>query len=718
MPKNFTAQMDKHVKNKHLSFTAEAQRRREFSFSQRLRASAVKDKKSKSASSFVRTAFQEIRQNFYFLSLISSCLVILAAFAVYAGVLRLVLLHDDAVNLQFLESQNIVSLFLTGTLGGATGRPAANLFWVLTRDLFGWFNPAIIHFWNLAFHVLNTALVLGLAKTLGQRMGFRSAAFPITSGLIFALFPWSYQDVIWAGSIFHPVMMFFGLAAVLIALRAPNRAWLAAPLIVLAGLSHEAGFIFAGLMALAPAALSLLRGKGVGAKQPLLVGVLCGAFLIALRFVSLQNSPTSDGASLLAAPAQMAQNAWPNTVYFMQAMALWLTAWLRPIIGLPDQRSAIIAACFALVVIGAILLTRKAARKLVVMGLGWWAFVSLPFILTLPAVYVIQGPRLLYAASAGIAILCGALFSSLISYFSSKKFLAMALAAFLALNLIWSAGFILDRLRETERMTPVMQTLDADLRQSDPAAKALFINLPWWNAPNTSGFLIGAEGMPIYQHGDTQGWEWLYAYARTARETKIVYHPISETRDPNWNYGHYGEQVDDNGLRAAILAADETFKFEYAPPGLRVWRIARLLRGADSIPNAYTLVGPDAKILMAAPPARACGGKITAQITWLSVVPVSSPTGIFAHGFNAQDQQVVAADRDLFDGYLPIDLLPQKVAATETREITTDKPIASLHVGLYVRDGVKKFAAFAPNGKRVDGDEIIIPVEQNCLEKP
>ena len=107
-------------------------------------------------------------------------------------------------------------------------------------------------------------------------------------------------------------------------------------------------------------------------------------------------------------------------------------------------------------------------------------------------------------------------------------------------------------LRETERMTPVMQTLDADLRQSDPAAKALFINLPWWNAPNTSGFLIGAEGMPIYQHGDTQGWEWLYAYARTARETKIVYHPISETRDPNWNYGHYGEQVDDNGLRACV----------------------------------------------------------------------------------------------------------------------------------------------------------------------
>lgn len=99
-------------------------------------------------------------------------------------------------------------------------------------------------------------------------------------------------------------------------------------------------------------------------------------------------------------------------------------------------------------------------------------------------------------------------------------------------------------------------------------------------------------------------------------------------------------------------------------------------------------------------------------------MPVSSPTGIFAHGFNVQDQQVVAADRDLFDGYLPIDLLPQKVAATETREITTDKPVATLHVGLYARDGVKKFAAFAPNGKHVDGDEIIIPVEQNCLEKP
>lgn len=714
MQNRFTATAHKHVKGKRPSFTAETQRRRELSFSQRLSVSAVKDKKSKSVSSFVRPAFQERRQNSYFLSLISSCLVILAAFAVYAGVLRLVLLHDDAVNLQFLESQNIVSLFLTGTLGGATGRPAANLFWVLTRDLFGWFNPAIIHFWNLAFHVLNTALVLGLAKTVGQRMSFRNAAFPITSGLIFALFPWSYQDVIWAGSIFHPVMVFFGLAAVLIALNAPGRAWLAAPLVALAGLSHEAGFIFAGLMALAPAALSLLRGKGVGAKQPLIVGVLCGAFLIALRFVSLQNSPTSDGASLLASPAQMAQNAQPNAVYFMQAMALWLTAWLRPLIGLPDQRPAIIAACFALVVIGAVSLTRKAARKLALVGLGWWAFVSLPFILTLPAVYVIQGPRLLYAASVGIAFVWGAAFSFLIS----RKILAMGLVAILGLNLIWSAGFIAARLRETERMTPVMLKLDADLRQSDTAAKALFINLPWWNAPNTSGFLIGAEGMPIYQHENMQGWEWLYAYAQTKRETRIVYHPISETRDPNWNYGHYGAEVDDTTLRAAILAADQTFKFEYDPPGLRVTRIASLRRGAESIPNAYTLAGPEAKILMAAPPARACGGKITAQLTWLAVVPAGSPTGVFAHGYDSQNQQALAADRDLINGYLPLDLLPQKVALTETREIVTDKPITSLHVGLYAREGVKKFAAFAPDGKRVDGDEIIIPVEQNCSETP
>lgn len=648
------------------------------------------------------------------LFLISHCLVILLAFAVYANTIQLVLLHDDALNLQFIQPHSLFSLFLTGTLGGATGRPAANMFWVFTRDWFGWFSPALIHFWNLAFHILNTALVINLANALARRMDFRSGAFPIAAGLIFALFPWSYQAVIWAGAIYHPVMAGFGLAAVVIALRAPRRVWLAAPLALLAGLSHEAGFIFSGLMALLPAACAILQRRKPPA-LPALVGGLCAGALILLRFVSLQNSATAQ----LVTRQEISASLLPNTAYFAQAMALWLGAWLRPVIGLPEQRELIILACFALVTLGALAATRPPARRLALLGLGWWALVAIPFVFMLPSVYVAQGPRLLYASSVGVALVWSAAFSSLFSaLFAARKILAYVLAAFLALNLFWSANFIGERLRETEKMTPVMQTLDASLSQSDPASKVLLINTPWWNAPNTSGFFMGAEGMPIYQHEQVQGWEWLYAYNRTLRQTTFARHAISASQDPNWNYGLYGAEVDDTGLRAAILGADQTFKFEYDPPGLRVTRIASLARGAESIPNAHTLVGAEAKILMVAPPARACGNVITLNITWLAVVPAKSPTGVFAHGYNTQNQQVVAADRDLFAGYLPIDLLPQKVAATETREIKTDKPVATLHVGLYARDGVKKFAAFAPNGSRVDGDEIIIPVEQNCNKKP
>jgi len=107
-----------------------------------------------------------------------STLLLLAVFALYAPALGVALLHDDAANAFWLQPQRWANLFaFDAAAGGAAARPLANALWLLTRDLFGWFSPPIIHAWNIWLHVLNTALVWALARKVeSQSRKWRAGA--------------------------------------------------------------------------------------------------------------------------------------------------------------------------------------------------------------------------------------------------------------------------------------------------------------------------------------------------------------------------------------------------------------------------------------------------------------------------------------------------------------------------------------------------------------
>ena len=87
---------------------------------------------------------------------------------------------------------------------------------------------------------------------------------------------------------------------------------------------------------------------------------------------------------------------------------------------------------------------------------------------------------------------------------------------------------------------------------------------------------------------------------------------------------------------------------------------------------------------------------------------------------NAQNNQVAVADRDLIDGYLPLEMVPAGVAITETRMITSAQgtaPVTQLRIGLYNRVNGERFSAVQSNGQGWDGNEVVIAVQQqtgNC----
>lgn len=655
--------------------------------------------------------------------------LLLIVFAIYAPAARLMLVHDDAVNIQLMNPFTVLTIFTADwSIGGAASRPLANALWVLTRALFGWYVPAVIHMWNVWLHVLNTALVLSLASRLGRRLGLRSELFPVFSALAFALFPLSYQAVIWAGSIYHPAMLAGGLFAVHLALslhRPPTAhrsiarqvgGWIACGACVLAAtLCHEAGFMFGLLSLWTLSVIAQARRTALPKGALVLAGV---ALIYPLLFrIVLQNSRFAGQAAILPAmPRDIAQ----NLVYFAQGAAAWLVALIRPLVGLPPEAPLIIALCFAVVAIGG--LVWLAARRLAALGifaLGWWGLLAAFLAVALSNIYVQNGPRLLYAPSVGIAIFWGAAIASGVSAFRGAHLRGLPLVGLLLL-LVWSAAYIRDRIQEMERLTPAMTHIDQDLRESAPDARVLLINAPWWNAPRSPSFFIGAEGMPIFEPNDAPASTWAATVSGIYRETQVVRHEASLTHGARWQYGHPGPTLDDTALQDELLDSTHIYKFDYDPPGLRLRRLGLIqpypATTRPSVQPIALLNEGEARIAILHFTAQACDRTLLLDIGWWSNAVASQPLGVFVHGFDEQGQRILVADRDLLDGLLPLQALPSDRWLRERRHIVTPDATAlrQVRLGVYSRQSLKRWRATRSDGALWPADEVAVSVHLRC----
>jgi hypothetical protein len=660
----------------------------------------------------------QLRASHYYVPIMG--IILFGMFSLYVPALRLMLIHDDAANITWMNNFTVLSVFVVDVSKGATPRPVANVLWILVRELFGWYIPAILHAWNVLIHMLNVALVASFANRIGRRLGLRGWVFPILSALIFGLFPFSFQAVLWAGAIYHPVLAMGGLCTMHIYLTARQRNrlgwWVGCVLaLIFTCLAHESGFMF-GLLIAATELLFVFAGKRPLRIAPLLIGALSLAYPVLYRLLL----PSMWGVSQPRDIAMMLQRVITNVPYIMQAMISWSIILLRTKIGLGQSSPLVITILFLVCMIPALVwLLRTRAMTIALIALAWWVALSVPMLL-LYETYLLNSPRLLYTPAIGIALFWGAVTALLLQHLRhpvAKVVLAVPVVVMLA----WCVPYITDRMDETERLTPAMETIDADLHASDKSAKVLFINLPEWSAPSYPAFLTGAEGMPIFQSADIPAWTWIYTVSGTRRETTYVRHDISLTRGDRYYYGIPGATINDTVLREKLLAANYIYRFDYDAPGLRARRLAILQMGdTDPVGALASFSQGDARTSLRAASAINCEGVVKADLTWAGVSGLTGPTGVFVHGFDAQNQQVAVADRDLVDGYLPLEMIPNGVVITETRIITAlqgTAPMTQLRIGLYNRVNGERFAAAQANGVGWEGDEVVVPIQpkaENC----
>jgi hypothetical protein len=321
---------------------------------------------------------------------------------------------------------------------------------------------------------------------------------------------------------------------------------------------------------------------------------------------------------------------------------------------------------------------------------------------------------LLYSASVGIAFVWGAFIAGAFHLMPHPigKVTVLGIAGAL---LAWGVPFIHERIVETERLTPAMHAISNDLRDRMPAdAKVLFVNMPWWNAPANPAFLIGAEGMPIYQHEGAPAWTWIAANTAIRRETTYARHPASLTQDPRWMYGQPGEDHDDAALRQRMLESNGVYAFDYDSPGLRARRVA-LISPAASTPETFiaVLTEGEARYYITQAEALHCSGRIVLDVGWQRAGDASQPLGVFVHGIDAQGNQALTADKDLLNGVMSLDQLPPAVIVNERRIIALPQGtpvIHSIHLGGYRRNDVARLPASRPDGARLEGDQLTVPV--------
>ncbi len=672
-------------------------------------------------------------------------IVVLLAFGLYAGVVGLMPFHDDAVLMPAIQNRTLLTIWENRPYGDGHHRPMSYVPWLLTRDVFGWYTPSVLHWWNLAAHVLNAALTGALTRRLTRGKGLPLA--PFLAMLIFACAPLSYEAVLWASALVHPLMTLFGLSAVHAVLHARRSAGglrqallygLGVVLLLLACTSHEMGFVFGVAIAWLELMAAIQERRRL-TWPAIALAVIGLAYALNYRFRLITKWTDPSTRDYARGPFEwLANSAWQSQSLVAMPLRALRVLGLAPAGG--DAALAPIVTVLALAVglaALALLLARRPARLAALSALGLWAICAAPSALLLTQDYVWNSPRMSYAPAAGAAsfwavVLCSAL--QCVRGAAVRRALTGAGLAAACAAALWNAQYVRERLIESLRLTPVLRAIDADLRASAPDARLLLINSSFVNLATRPAFWLGREGMPIWEYGykivEGPLWAWPAALSNTRRDTQNVRHePSLSDRDPDligpeyfftrgsgqpFRYGVFGEQVDDGGLRNALLRSDVAYRFDYDLPGFRATRLWLRAPGATTTtaPSLATFAAAQARIDLLRARAWTCGARSYLALSWRLTRAPDSSAAVFVHGYDT-GAQVLSADRDPAGGHVPIELLPPGLEISETRELRRDsgdaQPLAELRLGVYDRATGVRFAALRMDGAW-PGDEVVVPV--------
>lgn len=598
----------------------------------------------------------------------------------YGPTLRLPIIYDSLLHIRIAKALNLLSVWLPTEAFGFY-RPLTFFPILLIKALFGYYPAWLFHGLNVAQHALNGALLVWLVWRL-----WGNGRLALLTGLIFAVYPFSYQAVAVYGHNVHPTIanfMLLGLHCVLSGLRTGKRWWWWATAVfaILSLLTHESGLLLGAFAFLlqwnAQGQWPLHRAAW---RAPwfwlLLLGV---AYFVLYRFLPIERAPQTDAAGAL----NLAQSGW----YLLQGGA-FPTAWFAPL--WPGDGRLLILAGLLLLGIGTGWLLRQKGAALA-LAWGWWGLAAALIGLALPTNYLLHGPRLLYLASVGVALL----WALLLDEAMGRKWGRWAATAVFLFIVLSSAHFVWQRLQDYARLTAPVTAVAAQMADRPAHEAILLVNLPQWLAQPQNRYAVGVEFVAML--GDYLFVEELIG------ENLRPSHPVQAVVVPELrravNYPH-GLHAQTPVAALAWLPSQHVFIVDYLPTGPQARYTGLANVPAPDAPLLATL-GPYELLQLTCTPA----GQL--QTTWRIHSPVPPTTSLFVQGLDGAGRLVTQADGPPLG--LPPELLPKPpFTLVDVRQLPQqvsqhlpegETAVATLLLGAYDYLSGARYAAYDADGR-------------------
>ena len=561
-----------------------------------------------------------------------------ATLLAYGEALRLPFFFDDMTHYVWLRGQTLTSIFVDAT-GRPYYRPLQFFLWKLYETFTGVDTIVGYHALSLLVHIIDATLVVVLVKRLTRAERWWPA---ITAGLIFTLFPFSYQVVTLPASFTHPMVALFMLLTVLAydAYRTSGqRRWIVTALIcgVLAFGSNEGSLLLAGLIVLVewlrprmnsraenenrlkPVASVRVRFNGLfslsAAEFIRWRWVAIFGVLAALYFVWYQSRPhdVSNGFGL-----RSLETIVQNAIYALQGLTFPLQPLGRMLMvtGLSDQLAVVIIAVPSLVLL-AIGFALAKRFKHFVFGVGWFVVCLTPPVLILSHDYFINAPRVLYLASIGAAWLW-ALAIERAAGVVKPIGLRRAFAVVLAL-IVLAPSFVFIRQRmdlHNLNAAPLNAALNV-AAQSPADAKLLYVNLPAWISTPNFWYPIGHEGALFMPSYSTMADFVSTNLNRPSQAVAVEFNSLS-TPQPYY-YGVYGPALGWDELTPQVRLAERVYFTTYAPDKIDLIDAGRVLRSKAS--DLSTAITFGEAVVLSATDWSICAQRLHVRLTWQARQP-------------------------------------------------------------------------------------------------
>jgi len=555
------------------------------------------------------------------------CLGLVAA--VYGQALTFAFTFDDPIDLPRAGGRSVWSM-VSSSEGYSYYRPIPFLIWKGLRVWQGYYSQATLHGLTLLAHALSAWLLYLLLRRLtGGHWGLLAAALFIT-------FPFSYQAVFVAVTLFHPLVTASILLALLLYYDARATGdWRRLAGSLAAGLvglwSHESGVSLLPLLI----GLELVIWQRARPRKPSWWPLLYLAItmLYVLTWLTVPKFPRQDAwtpASLL-----------PNGQFFLEGVIYPVAAQLNAV-GRSwrfDPVAALWPAIAATLLL--LLLVYVAAHRpwIPLLALATSLILLAPSWLLLSWSYVVDAPRLLYPAAVGIAALWG-LLPSLRWPWRPVTWVWRAGSCALLLAVIGQSVAFIGVRRDMMAAGTKVVTGVADAAASLGGRPLLFLNVPSWFTVKRPEYPVGHVGITM-----------LPAYIGLGRsvyvERGIQPNVESRTYFPNvngWRYDFNAHgapaSLFDFGRLVRTVAA--VYTVDLLPSGPRTREVGSLQPGGAK-PPAGPRFGKG--VYLVAAHVDHLDNQVLGDFTWDVAAPPSGELTPVLR-ITGSDGTIVAVDRD------------------------------------------------------------------------